>query len=216
VQPLGGTWKTWVLKTGHDVRPGPPPKYGSPAFMRDARELVRVRAHLSSEQKRIADFWAGGDGTELPPGRWIKVTLEYLRSRPAMSEARVARMFALLNVAMDDAGIAAWDAKFTYWSTRPINAIRDLLDPHWKPYLNTPFFPSYVSGHATYSGAAAEVMAYLFPEDAKLWRARAAEASISRMYGGIHYRADNETGLRMGTKIGRLVVARAKRDGADR
>ena len=87
---------------------------------------------------------------------------------------------------------------------------------NWKPLLDTPFFPAYVSGHATYSGAAGEVLAYLFPSDAKLWRAKAAEAGISRLYGGIHYRADNVVGQRMGRAIGRLAVQHAEQDGAER
>lgn len=216
VSPLAGTWKTWVLKTGHDVRPGPPPKYGSKAFLAQAQAVKRIGDNLTQEQKRIAKFWAGGEGTELPPGRWIKVTLEYLRHRPALSEPRVARMFALETVAMDDAGIAAWDAKYKYWLARPENAIRDLIDPSWRPYLDTPFFPSYTSGHAVYSGAAAEVMAYLFPEDAGIWRGRAREAAKSREYGGIHYPIDDDVGIEMGIKVGKLVVARAEKDGADR
>ena len=217
VQPLGGTWRTWILRSGDDVRPPAPPAYGSAAFRAEAREVMEVREHLTDEQKRIAEFWAGGEGTELPPGRWIKVTFEYLRDQPAMSSARAARLFALLCTAMADAGVAAWDAKYAYWVTRPINAIRGLgLDPNWTPYLDTPFFPAYVSGHAAYSGAAAEVLGYLFPEDADLWNRRADEAAASRVYGGIHYWMDGKVGLRMGHEIGRRAVALAKRDGADR
>ena len=217
VAPTGGTWKTWVMTSGRQFRPPPPPRYGSPRYMRELREVVAVRSGLTAEQKRIAEFWAGGDGTELPPGRWIKVVLEYLRGQPAMSEARAARVFALVTVAMADGGVAAWDAKYAYWTVRPENAIRDLLpEPGWKPHLSTPFFPAYVSGHATYSGAAAEVLAHLFPADAELWRERAEEAAVSRLYGGIHFRADNEAGMRMGVRIGRLVVARARADGAER
>jgi len=81
-------------------------------------------------------------------------------------------------------------------------------------YLATPFFPAYVSGHSTYSSAAGEVLPHLFPQDAKFWRARAREAGVSRLLGGIHWPIDNREGNRMGTKIGRLVVGRAKRDGA--
>ncbi len=133
-----------------------------------------------------------------------------------MSLPRSTRALALLNVAMADAGVAAWDAKYAYWSPRPENAVRDLgLDPRWKPFLDTPFFPAYVSGHATYSGAAGEVLAHLFPADSALFRAKAREAGVSRIYGGIHYRSDNEVGLRMGRRIGRLVVERARRDGAE-
>ena len=216
VQPLGGTWRTWILRSGDEVRSPPPPPYGSAEFREEAREVAAVRENLTAEQKRIAEFWAGGEGTELPPGRWIKVTLEYLRDRPAMSSARATRLFALLCTAMADAGVAAWDTKYAYWVTRPINAIREFLDPKWTPYLDTPFFPAYVSGHAAYSGAAAEVLGYLFPDDADLWNRRAEEAAASRVYGGIHYWMDGEFGLKMGHEIGRRAVALAKRDGADR
>ena len=214
VQPLGGTWRTWVLKSGREVRPPPPPSYGSPAFRKEALEVADVRANLTDEQKRIARFWAGGEGTELPAGRWIKVTQAYLREGPPLTDARAARVFALLTVAMADGGVAAWDAKYAYWVTRPINAIRDLgIDKHWTSYLDTPFFPAYVSGHAAYSGAASEVLAFLFPEDASLWRSRAKEAAASRVYGGIHYWMDGRYGLQVGEEIGKRVVARARPDG---
>ena len=129
----------------------------------------------------------------------------------------MARVLALLNVAQADAGVASWDTKYAYWVTRPENAIRDLgLDRRWKPYIDTPFFPAYVSGHATYSGAAGEVLAHLFPQDADLWRAKAREAADSRVFGGIHYPLDGTEGLRMGRRIGELVVAHARTDGAER
>jgi PAP2 superfamily len=215
VAPLGGTWRTWVLESGSEVRAAPPPDYDSAEFREEAQSVLDTDRKLTDEQKRIARFWAGGDGTELPPGRWLKVTLGYLRERPPMSEVRTARAFALLAIGMADAGVAAWDTKYEYWVTRPINAIRDLgLDRKWESYLDTPFFPAYVSGHATYSGAAAQVLAYLFPEDADLWQRRAQEAADSRVYGGIHYPMDGEVGLRMGREIGRRVVARAQADGA--
>ncbi|HET8953548.1 MAG TPA: phosphatase PAP2 family protein [Solirubrobacteraceae bacterium] len=215
VSPLGGTWRTWVLKSGDEVRPPPPPAYDSPEFRAEARKVMEVRTNLTDEQKRIARFWAGGEGTELPAGRWIKVTLAYLRQKPRLSDVRAARVFALLTVAMADGGVAAWDAKYAYWVTRPINAIRDLgLDRHWTSYLDTPFFPAYVSGHAAYSGAAAEVLGFLFPEDAALWYDRAKEAAASRVYGGIHYWMDGKYGLRVGEEIGKRVVARARSDGS--
>jgi membrane-associated phospholipid phosphatase len=110
-------------------------------------------------------------------------------------------------MALADAGVAAWDAKYTYWQPRPINVIHDLgLAPAWHPLLETPVFPSYVSGHSTYSGAAAEILAFAFPDDAELFRAKAREAAISRLDGGIHFRSDVEVGLRMGRRIGDLAV----------
>ncbi len=216
VEPLAGTWRTWVLRSGRQLRPGPPPAFRSARFRAEARELVRIRKNLTPEQKRIAKFWAGGQGTPLPPGVWNQVMFSYVRDKQLSVPAQT-RVFALMNVAMADAGVAAWDAKFTYWNPRPQNAIRDLgLDRHWRSYLDTPFFPAYVSGHSTYSSAAGEVLAHLFPQDADLWHAKAKEAGISRLYGGIHYRSDNVVGTRMGQAIGRLVVRRAEHDGAER
>jgi membrane-associated phospholipid phosphatase len=216
VSPMAGTWDTWVLESGRSLRPPPPPAYGSEAFRRQAEAVVRVKAALTPEQKKIASFWAGGQGTALPPGIWNQVVLSFLRREP-QSLPRAARTIALLNVAQADAGVAAWDAKYAYWVTRPENAIRDLgIDRTWKPYLSTPFFPAYVSGHATYSGAAGEVLAHLYPAEARLFRAKAREAANSRVLGGIHYPMDGEQGLRMGRAIGRLVVARAQSDGAER
>ena len=216
VAPLAGTWKTWAIDSGRQFRPPPPPPYGSPAFRAQAQAVVDAKARLTPKQKQIASFWAGGQGTPLPPGVWDQVVLSFLRREP-LSTPREARVLALLNVAMSDAGVASWDAKYAYWVTRPENAIRDLgIDKTWKPYIKTPFFPAYTSGHATYSGAAGEVLAYLFPSEAKLFRAKAEEAAASRVYGGIHYPMDGVQGLRAGRQIGRSVVARARADGATR
>jgi PAP2 superfamily len=216
VEPLAARWDTWVLRNGKQLRPPPPPRFGSAKFRAEARELVRLKKNLTPKQKRIATFWAGGQGTPLPAGVWNQVMFSYV-PKQHLSVPKQTRLFALLNVAMSDAGVAAWDAKFTYWNPRPENGIRDLgLDRRWKSYIDTPFFPAYVSGHSTYSAAAGEVLAHLFPKDADLWRAKAREAGLSRLLGGIHWRSDNVYGSRMGREIGRLVVRRAERDGAEK
>lgn len=214
VQPLAGTWKTWVMDSGDQFRPGPPPVFGSPEFRAQAEEIVRVKQELTDEQKRKATFWAGGQGTPLPAGVWNEVALAYLRDRRP-SEPQAERAMALANVAMADAGVAAWDAKYAYWDPRPENGVQDLgMDPTWKPYIDTPFFPSYISGHATYSGAVSEVLSYLFPDNAADFRAKAEEAANARLWGGIHWRKDNEVGLDVGRKVGQLVIERAEADGA--
>lgn len=209
VQPLAGTWKTWVIASGAELRPPPPPAYGNDRYLAEARELVRMRDALTEKQKRAAKFWEGGEGTSLPPGIWNRVVIDYLEDHPA-SRAEQVRALALVNVALADAGVAAWDAKYAYWTTRPENGIRDLLDPEWRPYLRTPLFPAYVSGHSAYSAAAAEVLAELFPEGAGRFRAMGEEAGLSRLLGGIHYRSDHVEGARMGAEIGRRVVVRAR------
>jgi membrane-associated phospholipid phosphatase len=215
VEPTAGNWKTWVVEAKAMV-PGPPPAYGSPEQVAQTREVFDISQHLTDDQRRIAKYWAGGAGTPLPPGIWNQLLLDKVKKSPPASTPRVAREFALLNVAQDDAGICAWQTKYTYWSARPVNAIRDLgIDKTWKPLLPTPVFPSYVSGHSTFSAAAAEVLAYLYPKEAANWRGMAAEAGMSRIYGGIHYRSDNVDGLKLGREVGTLVVQRARGDRAD-
>jgi membrane-associated phospholipid phosphatase len=216
IQPLAGTWKTWLLAPVDRFRPPAPPRFGTKAFIANARDVMRVKEQLTPEQKKVAKFWEAGPGTALPAGVWNRVAIAYVRDRN-LSVPRQARVFAMLNVAMADAGAGCWNAKFQtgWWDPRPINAIRDLgLDKTWEPYLGTPLFPSYPSGTSNYSGAAGEVLAYAFPDDAKMWRARAVEAGMSRLWGGVHWRIDVEQGLKMGRQVGGLVVARAKRDGA--
>jgi membrane-associated phospholipid phosphatase len=117
-------------------------------------------------------------------------------------------VLAALNTGQADAFIACWDAKFTYWSERPVTAIRRELNPAFLPYIATPPFPSYVSGHSTTSGAASELLSTFFPRDARRLRTMSEEAAVSRLYGGIHFRSDNEAGLALGKKIGRVAVKR--------
>lgn len=210
---LAGTWKTWLLESGSQFRPPPFPEYGSPAFMAEVQAVVDAKENLTPEQIAAAEFWAGEEGTALPPGIWNQVVFRYLRRDPP-TLPRAARVLALLNVAQADAGVAAWDSKYAYWVTRPENAIQDLgIDPSWEPLIDTPFFPAYVSGHATYSGAAGEVMSYLYPEDADIFRMRAEEAATSRVWGGIHYPLDGTEGLKLGRRIGQLAVEHARNDG---
>lgn len=216
-QPGAGTWKTWVLTSGSQFRPPRPQAivYGTPEHLAEMREVMDVRANLTPERERIARFWVGGQGSALPPGLWNQVALVYLANTKD-SAPRAARLLAALNVAEHDAAVAVWDTKFTYWSARPQNAIRDLgLDPGWKPLLPTPSFPGFVSGHSGYSAAAAEVLSYFFPSERATFQAKADEAALSRLYAGIHPRADNDHGAELGHRVGRAVVERIKNDGAD-
>jgi hypothetical protein len=215
-QPLAGTWKTWLLSSASQFRAPPPYRYGSPEFLAETREVMDVKAKLTPEQERIAKFWAGGQGSALPPGIWNQIAFVYV-ANAKMDTPRASRLFAGLNAALNDAALAVWDTKFAYWSPRPLNAIRDLgLDPNWRSVLPTPTFPSYVSGHSGYSAAAAVVLSHFFPAEQATFDAKAQEAAMSRLYGGIHFRSDNDQGAEMGKKVGDLAVERLKQDGADR
>jgi membrane-associated phospholipid phosphatase len=209
LEPLAGTWRTWNLASGSQLRPGPPTAFGSARYAAEIREVYDVSRSLTDEQKRIADLWADGAGTVTPPGHWSRIALDLIRAR-GLSSRSAARVLAVLNTAQADAFIACWDAKFAYWSERPLTAIRRELDPTWAPYIATPPFPSYVSGHSTTSGAASEVLAAYFPPAATQLRAWALEAAVSRLYGGIHFRSDNEAGLALGKRIAAVALARSK------
>jgi hypothetical protein len=205
LEPLAGTWRPWNLRSGSQFRPGPPPAYGSDRFRAEMREVYSVWRNLTPEQKRIADFWADGAGTVTPPGHWNSIALD-LVERAGWSTVREAHVFATMNTAQADAFIACWDAKYHYWTLRPVTAIRRHIDPRWLPYIVTPPFPAYVSGHSTTSGAASTVLAAFFPERASQLRAMAEEAAISRLYGGIHFRSDNDAGLELGRRVGDVAL----------
>ncbi len=221
--PLAGTWRPWVLRSGDQFRPPPPPAYGSPTFVAAAEEMVEIARNLTPGEKGAARFYEGAEGTVLPAGIIVNVAAEDVRAAATgdiaarqLTVPRIARAFALLNVALADAGIATWDAKFAYWNPRPENAIRDLgLDPDWKPLLSTPRFPAYPSGSAGYAGASQVVLSYLFPDQAEEFRRRAEGQAESRLFAGVHWRYDS-AGLAMGRAIGALVVQRAQQDGAGR
>jgi PAP2 superfamily len=205
IEPLAGTWRTWNLASGAQFRPGPPPAVGSSQFLAETQEVYAISQSLTGEQKRIADYWADGPGTATPSGHWNVIALDLVREADWGTLA-TARLFAALNTAQADAFIACWDAKFAYWSLRPVTAIRELIDPSWLSYITTPPFPSYVSGHSTTSGAAATVLSAVFPDKADELASMAEEAAISRLYGGIHFRSDNDVGLELGRRIGTAAV----------
>ena len=153
--------------------------------------------------------WGDGLSTYTPPGHWNAIATSYI-SDARFSEVRAARAFALLNMAMHDAAVGCWDTKFKYFNARPSQ-----LDASIKTVIGLPNFPSYTSGHSTFSASAAAVLSYLFPASAGQFDAMKDEAAISRLYGGIHYRSDIEVGKEHGQRIGGYTIAFARQDGAD-
>jgi PAP2 superfamily len=235
------------------LEPGPA-KYGTAEYQQQAEELITLSANLRDREKMIAEYWADGPNTEQPPGHWLRLA-GFVSERDHHSLDDDVKMFFALSNAMLDASIAAWDAKRSYDSVRPITAIAFLFKgkrirawggpgkgtvemdgSQWIPYqpasFLTPPFPDYVSGHSTYSAAAARMLALWTGSDrfgysitlnagsSKIepgatpaqpvtlkWATfteAANEAGMSRRYGGIHYaRADLG-----GRKLGRLVADR--------
>lgn len=209
--PIFGKVKAFLFDslTCIALRPGPPPPVNSQKMKEETEEIYQLVKNPTRERTAIVHFWADGVGTYTPPGHWDAIAAEDFITKN-WSEVRWARNMALLNMALMDAAIVCWDTKFAYFNPRPTQ-----LNPAIKTLTGIPNFPSYISGHSTFSGAAAAVLGHINPEKAAAYQAMAQEASVSRMYGGIHYRSDCEVGLVVGKNVGAYAIQRARTDGAE-
>lgn len=189
-------------------RPGPPPATGSPQLAKETQEVYDFVQKQDRENIRIAHYWADGVGTYSPPGHWNAIAAKDFIAQN-LSEVKWSRNMALLNLSMMDAAIITWDTKYFYFNARPCQ-----LNPAIKTFTGTPNFPAYISGHSTFSAAAATVLGYLTPARATDYDNMAKEASLSRIVSGIHFRSDCEEGLKVGKKVGEFFIARGKTDGA--
>lgn len=203
--------KAWTMTADQIIagRPAPPPLTSSAEMQKEIDEVKWYADNLTRERLAIIHKWADGVGTYTPPGHWNDIAAEYIRDAN-YSEVRAARAFALLNMALHDAAICCWETKFYYFNPRPSQ-----LNPSIKTGTGVPNFPAFTSGHSTFSGSAATVLSYLFPEHTEYFHSEANEAANSRLYAGIHYRADVEVGLQQGKDVGGFTVAFAQADGAD-
>ncbi len=209
--PFFGNVKTWNLTSAQIIteRPFPPPSTSSAEMAKEVAEVKYYAANLTRERLAIVHKWADGAGTYTPPGHWNDIAEEYIRDAK-FSEVRAARAFALLNMALHDAGVACWDTKYFYFNPRPTQ-----LDPTIKTGTGIPNFPAYVSGHSTFSASAAAVLSYLFPAGSTDFEAMANEASLSRLYGAIHFQSDCKEGLSLGKRIGAYSINLGLADGAN-
>lgn len=211
--------------------PGPP-SIDSAAYAaayNEVKDLGRKTGSTrTAEQTDIAKVWAAGAGTVTPPGMWNQIATQIGDSR-GQGLHENARMLAFLNIATADAAICCWNAKYEFDMWRPVTAIVDgeldgnpgtIDDDAWEPLLVTPPFPTYTSGHSTFSSSAAAVLAAYFGSDAINFTitgedvgtgitrsftslmAAAQEAGQSRIYGGIHFQFDNQDALAAGRLIG--------------
>ena len=194
---------TWFLTSASQFRPGPPPAFASAAFVTARDEIRQISETRTAEQIGIAAYWALSVGTPTTAGFWIQVATDGINQH-SLSEREATHLYALLSATMFDAQIGCWDAKETYWFIRPWQA-----DPLITvvPAVGKPNHPSYPSGHSCLSASGAEVLSTFFPEQRDQLDARVAEAGLSRMYGGIHYRFDIEAGQALGRSVARFTIA---------
>lgn len=235
-QPLPGQkfvtphWKNvtpFALTSATQFLPAPPAQYGSHEFTQQALDVMEIKENLTERQKVIAEYWADGPKSELPPGHWILFS-KYVSERDNHNTDADSKMYFAVSNALLDASIACWTTKVTYDSVRPITAIRTLFDPTWKPYqpdsFLTPPFAEYTSGHSTFSAAAAKVLerftgSHEFNHGVSIrgvdlyWRTfkdAADEAGMSRRYGGIHFEKGDLAGRHMGEKVGEQAWRKAQ------
>jgi membrane-associated phospholipid phosphatase len=206
-------------------------------FFREAKEVYTIGKNLTEEQRTIARYWDDnpfviehsghmmfGNKKITPGGHWMGIAA-IAAKQSKVDAVATAHGFALTAVALYDAFIACWDEKYRSSVVRPVTVINELIDKNWVAFLQTPPFPEYTSGHSTITASAATVLAelygknYAFLDTSDLayigmqrnftsFEAAAAEASISRVYGGIHYRNSVDQGAAAGKKVGQLIVDR--------
>ncbi len=193
-----GTWQTWVLSSGQELRLAPPPDAATTASeLEQLAALVAERDEAALEQ---IYFWDTGS----PSFRWNELALQQALKN-GIGGPRASRIMALLNVAIYDATITAWDSKYAYNRPRP----------NLETAIPTPNSPAYPSEHAVAAGAASTVLAYLFPDDAAMFQIKAEEAGQSRLLAGTDYPSDVTAGLELGQQVAARVIEWAKQDGSD-
>ena len=234
-----------VLDSAAACRPPLPPAYDvvnkNGVFYKEMMEVKTVGDSLTEEQKHIADFFDDNPfklnvsghlmfATKKfsPPGHWMNI-VGIAAEKSGADFSKTVAAYTETAIALFDGFIGCWKIKFENNLIRPETVINKYIDPEWKPYIQTPPFPSYVSGHSVISAAAAEVMTHHFGENFaftdtsnlefgianrsfKSFDEAALEASWSRLYGGIHYRSDLEQGNIMGKEIGEMIVHRLVMD----
>jgi hypothetical protein len=226
LQPFWGACRTFASASGESCPPGDHTPYSedrASAFFAEAVEAYDAVNGITDEQREIASFWSDDPGaTSTPPGHSISILTQTLRGLGASLDV-AAEAYARVGMAVADAFICCWNVKYRYNLLRPITYIQANIDPSWSSLLTTPPFPEYPSGHSVQSGASARVLTDLFgevaftdhthddrgltPRSFGSFEEAAAEAAISRLYGGIHFRPAIDLGLDQGRCIGEHVSA---------
>jgi len=205
----------------------PPPSFSEDPqseFFKQAREVYDTRNALTAEQTIIARFWSDDPGLSwTPPGHWVGIVLDLMQQRH-LDAAKASEALARVGIAIADGFIGCWHEKYHYDFIRPVTFIKKNIDKSWDTLLITPPFPEYPSGHSSATGAATEALTAVFGDHFEFddttherdglgvrhfisFKQAAEEAGISRLYGGIHFRAAIVQGLQQGACIGRYAAA---------
>ena len=211
-EEAAGTWKTWVLSSGSALRPGAPPATGSAQATQELEEILSLQRMRSAAGDSAVARW-----NDIPTANWHALALDRMEVYWVLlpdvrmaTPARTARAMALLNVAMYDAMVATWDAKYAYRRKAPWEA-----DGRVRGLVQTGGVPSYPSEHAAVGAAAAVLLSYIFPkEDTLSFYALAREAGEARIAAGAAYRSDVDAGSAIGRAVAAQVIAHGAGDGS--
>ena len=232
------TMKPMVMDSASQFMPPRPPAFSSDTnsiFYKNTLEVYNIGKNLTEEQKTIARYWDDNPfviehsghlmfGTKkiTPGGHWMGIAAIAARQSKA-DPLQIAKGYAMTAVALYDGFISCWDEKYRSNVVRPVTVINEWMDRAWSPFLQTPPFPEYMSGHSTITSSASTVLAHMYGDNFAFqdtsdlryigmqrhfnsFQQAAAEASISRVYGGIHYRTGVDVGAAQGNKLGALIV----------
>lgn len=244
VEPHWRTIRTLTMDSASQFAPPPPPLFSKDTtseFYTWARQVYDTVNNLTEEQKAIASFWdCNGFKVNVvghamfatkamtPGGHWMGIVGIICKDKK-VSFSKAVQTYAIVSFALMDAFISCWDAKFNWALIRPESAINQYIDPNWKPFLQTPPFPEYTSGHSEISSAAATVLEHLYGTQVAFrdstergwgWpdrhfrsvRQAADEAGISRFYGGIHYRPSIDVAKDQGIRLGNHIMSKLQTD----
>ena len=227
LQPFWGMNRSMAMPLASSCDPGAPPPFSTSTtslFYLQALETRDVGDNLTPEQIAIALWWADGGNTYTPPGHSVSMATIALRQTSSKLD-KAAETYCKIGLAVSDGFLSCWHAKYKYNLMRPITYIQANIDPTWTPLIATPPFPEYTSGHSVQSGASAHILTSLFGENFAFvddtnaallgapsrsfgsFNEAAEEAAISRLYGGIHFRAAIEIGLQQGVAVANFVNA---------
>jgi hypothetical protein len=239
MEPNWKMMRCMVMDSCSQFIPPPPYKFDvkdtTSDYYKQVMQSKTAIENLTAEQKHIADFWDDNPfklnvvghvmyGTKKfsPPGHWQSIVGIAVKKAKA-DFATTAYAYALTSIALYDAFVQCWEAKYRYNTVRPETVINKYFDISWRPYLQTPPFPEYTCGHSTCSSAAAEALTSVFGDNFaytdttelefgiksrsyKSFRDAAEENNWARFYGGIHFHHSCIVSTEYGTKVGKLVV----------
>jgi membrane-associated phospholipid phosphatase len=203
IEPNAGSWTTWLMDSGSQFQLDAPPNEATTAD--EIAQLIAMAGERDAEALQQIAYWNAGP----PSYRWNQITVGAIDKRgiPGTSSSRV---LALVHAAIYDATVAAWNSKYTYNRPRPSDVNPDVISA-----IPNPLSPSYPSEYGVTAGAAATVLAWLFPDDAEFFEAQAQAVVNSRLLAGVEYPSDVATGLELGRQVAELAIAHGIADGSD-